>query len=648
MPHVSYIKSEIFDGQPIDVKIYTPSTTSNDILLVHHGDSRSTYDSGSERLADVERFSVFSPIFPESSYDTNEYQLGGIVDDLERVQPEDEWTVRLEEPIVDWAREQVGGDGGVYLFGFSAGGQYLSRVAAYEPPEGVTRFIVSSPSTWVLPSLTEKAPYGFDGLGTDAEEEAALKAYLALPMTIYLGSEDNDPNDPALSTNSAAMRQGATRLERGINTFNMGHDVAEANGWAFNWTLVIADGVGHGGSSMLRAPEMIEALYPADAVDLPANGVPYDLALVGSSIEETAAAGAVIGQLSAFDPEGDTLVFSVTGDARFSVRGSDLVVSPGADLSGDGDRPVRLTIGVSDGHGGMAEAPVTITIVDSVGGDDTLVGGSGADILGGGAGDDTYVVNNTGDEVVENAGDGVDTVLVSVSKYTLAANIENLTVTGSRADATGNALANVMVGGIGGDTLNGQGGADTLIGGKGSDLLIGGAGADTIDVGGPDDNVRDRVRFGAVDDFGDHVTHFDVNGTADQVKFSGALNSAWDDLGRKDDFVFASGNGKSGTVSANVSTTYEALYLSGAHREGVANDHLNDAFAVAAAFDAEFVISAKHGADALLVVNDTDGEDFSIWQWVQNGSGEITADELRLIGIFTANGTVATSSFDFT
>ena len=253
----------MFDGESVDVDIYSPEDSDPDILFVHHGSSRSTYSSGSQRVADREGFAVFSPIFPESRYDSDEYQQGGIVDGSNRVLPEDQWTTRFEEPMIDWARGQVGGDADAYLFGFSGGGQFLSRVAAYERPEDVSQIVVGSPSTWVLPSLTEDAPYGFDGLGTDAEERAALREYLALPMTVYLGSEDDNPNDSDLSKGSAAMRQGSDRLERGINTFEMGQEVAEANGWDFNWSLVIADGVGHSGSSMLRAPEMTEALHPS-------------------------------------------------------------------------------------------------------------------------------------------------------------------------------------------------------------------------------------------------------------------------------------------------------------------------------------------------------------------------------------------------
>ncbi|MGA1858224.1 calcium-binding protein [Azospirillum sp. 11R-A] len=122
-------------------------------------------------------------------------------------------------------------------------------------------------------------------------------------------------------------------------------------------------------------------------------------------------------------------------------------------------------------------------------GDDTLNGGSGPDTLVGGTGNDLYVVDSAGDVVVELEGEGTDTVNASVS-WTLGANVENLTLTGSAAiNASGNALDNLLTGGLGNDTLSGGDGADTLDGGAGSNLLIGGAGNDVYLVGGFGDQV---------------------------------------------------------------------------------------------------------------------------------------------------------------
>ena len=61
-----------------------------------------------------------------------------------------------------------------------------------------------------------------------------------------------------------------------------------------------------------------------------------------------------------------------------------------------------------------------------------LDGGAGADTMLGGAGNDTYVVDATTDVVTEAAGQGTDTIQSSVT-YTLGANVENLTLTGTGA-----------------------------------------------------------------------------------------------------------------------------------------------------------------------------------------------------------------------
>jgi Ca2+-binding RTX toxin-like protein len=111
-------------------------------------------------------------------------------------------------------------------------------------------------------------------------------------------------------------------------------------------------------------------------------------------------------------------------------------------------------------------------------GNDYLSGGFGIDTMVGGVGDDTYDVFDTGDVVVENAGEGVDLVLAS-SSYTLSANVENMQLNFSGLTGTGNALdnqlssfngGNTLIGAGGNDTLNSFGSGDTLIGGTGNDL----------------------------------------------------------------------------------------------------------------------------------------------------------------------------------
>jgi Ca2+-binding RTX toxin-like protein len=101
-----------------------------------------------------------------------------------------------------------------------------------------------------------------------------------------------------------------------------------------------------------------------------------------------------------------------------------------------------------------------------------LTGGAGTDTMRGGAGNDTYVVDAVTDVVAENASEGTDLVQSSVT-LTLAANLENLTLTGAAAiNGTGNTLANALAGNSADNTLDGGAGADALAGGTGNDTYV--------------------------------------------------------------------------------------------------------------------------------------------------------------------------------
>jgi trimeric autotransporter adhesin len=124
-----------------------------------------------------------------------------------------------------------------------------------------------------------------------------------------------------------------------------------------------------------------------------------------------------------------------------------------------------------------------------------LTGNSAANILTGGAGDDTYVVG-TGDTTIEAANGGADTVQAGIT-WTLAAEVENLTLTGATAiNGTGNALANTLIGNSAVNTLTGGDGNDTLDGGAGNDSLVGGLGNDTYIVDSASDVITEAASAG--------------------------------------------------------------------------------------------------------------------------------------------------------
>ncbi|RLJ64793.1 DUF4347 domain-containing protein [Sulfurisoma sediminicola] len=142
-------------------------------------------------------------------------------------------------------------------------------------------------------------------------------------------------------------------------------------------------------------------------------------------------------------------------------------------------------------------------------GNNVLDGGGGAyDTLKGGAGDDTYIVRRWDDTVIENANEGVDSVIASDS-FVLSGDVENLILTGSNnLDGTGNGLGNVITGNAGINHLDGGAGDDVLDGGAGNDFLTGGAGVDTF-----------KLSTGSKD----WITDFVAGAGGDKLDLSGVL-----------------------------------------------------------------------------------------------------------------------------
>ncbi len=142
-------------------------------------------------------------------------------------------------------------------------------------------------------------------------------------------------------------------------------------------------------------------------------------------------------------------------------------------------------------------------------GDNRLDGAQGADLMIGGLGNDTYFVDHIGDVVMEDADAGNDKVISTVD-YSLAANVEILTLSGSALNATGNAQANELFGNEHDNRLYGGAGDDFLQGGKGNDRYVFGVGHgqdlinEDLDASGGVDTIAFEAGINASDVAVDH------------------------------------------------------------------------------------------------------------------------------------------------
>ncbi|MCE1242905.1 calcium-binding protein [Oryzomicrobium sp.] len=254
--------------------------------------------------------------------------------------------------------------------------------------------------------------------------------------------------------------------------------------------VIIAKAGGHNNvktSVSYVTPDNVEMLVGTGTDALVLTGNALGGTVIGNTGHDTLVAGA--GNATLIGNSGnDVFIVSKAADVVRAKAGGVNTVDTSVDyvapenvqqLRGTGSQAIRLT-----GNG-------LDNLIVSNGANDTLVAGSGKATLVGGAGNDTFIVNNSADVVLEQEGNGFDTVLSSVD-YVLPDHVEQLVLTGSNAlTARGNAT---------GGTIYANSGNDTLIGGTGNTTLVGGTGKDTfvLEAGTGATTVVDNSAAGAV------------------------------------------------------------------------------------------------------------------------------------------------------
>ena len=151
-------------------------------------------------------------------------------------------------------------------------------------------------------------------------------------------------------------------------------------------------------------------------------------------------------------------------------------------------------------------------------GNDYFDGGAGADKMTGGAGNDVYLVDNIGDNVVEDnaMGSGHDTIVSYVSIDQLALNVEDLYLAGKGAHGTGNDLDNLILA---------NEGANVLDGGKGADAMGGGLGNDTYTVDNAGDTVAENGGAGSGIDLVKSSVDLTLGANLENLTLTGAAQS---------------------------------------------------------------------------------------------------------------------------
>jgi VCBS repeat-containing protein len=307
-------------------------------------------------------------------------------------------------------------------------------------------------------------------------------------------TEAGGANNSIVGTPTASGALTDADVDNPANTFTVVSTPAASSSGYGTFTI---DGTGHWAYALDNTNTSVQALGPGQSMsdtftvhtidgtaqqilvtihgaeDLPAGAV-----AIGGSV--------VVGQTltampSISDPEG-LGAFSYQWQANGVDIGS-ATASSYTLASADAGKLVSCIVSYTDGSGtaehvtGAAQSLVGViasgggVLIGSNGGDQ-MYDGSVRATMEGGLGNDTYHVTQSGDVIVENPNEGIDSVIAAVS-FALPANVENLTLSGTgKFTAKGNELDNVLVGNSANNAIYSMGGNDTITGGAGADTFV--------------------------------------------------------------------------------------------------------------------------------------------------------------------------------
>jgi poly(3-hydroxybutyrate) depolymerase len=227
--------------RPLRVFTYRPARCPQPCTLVFsiHGVSRtaSNYRDNWEAAAERYHLAIVAPEF--SRADWPRYNEVDVVNE-----PADRWAFGVIERLFDAVAE---GRKDYVIFGHSAGGQFVHRMAYFMPESRARVMVAANPGK-------EKGvdPFPYSLVGTRFGAPAVRQA-LQRNFVLALGEKDTDPNHADLRRNAATMKQGTDRAERGRNYFDAAAAAARELGVKSNWQLLPVPDSAHQASRMTRA-----------------------------------------------------------------------------------------------------------------------------------------------------------------------------------------------------------------------------------------------------------------------------------------------------------------------------------------------------------------------------------------------------------
>ncbi|MCC5833289.1 MAG: hypothetical protein JJU20_01010 [Opitutales bacterium] len=252
------VDSYIFNppGHPdkdVPVWTYRPPGLSLDapIVFVCHGTNRNgeTYRNNWIQEANELRFILIVPEFTSDAFPgSRRYNQGYMLTLGGDPIPREQWSTQVIEDLFDDVVSRTeGGQEHYYLYGHSAGGQFVQRLLFFLPDIRVAKAVIANPGWYTVADTAIEYPFGLDNSPFDLE---LLGERLGEGHALLLSENDNDPNANSLNRSPEADAQGTNRFDRGLFFHAHTGEFAQSNDFDFNWSLAFAPNIAHSNSDV--------------------------------------------------------------------------------------------------------------------------------------------------------------------------------------------------------------------------------------------------------------------------------------------------------------------------------------------------------------------------------------------------------------
>lgn len=238
-----------WDGPPLNIHYAEPEGLSADapIIIVMHGVARNADDYRDNwiDLAQEYGFAVYAPEFDKKRFPKSaRYNLGGLTKDKNRAFD------AIEPLFKSLKSRRAATTKGYYLFGHSAGGQFVHRYAFFGKSKHMKLALAANSGWYTTPTTSYKYPYGLGGLKKSRYDVDIL---LRMPLMVMLGDQDTDPESRNLRHTPEADAQGLNRYDRGIYFLKLANSLAKQRRIKSRWSYNVVPGVGHDNRGMAIA-----------------------------------------------------------------------------------------------------------------------------------------------------------------------------------------------------------------------------------------------------------------------------------------------------------------------------------------------------------------------------------------------------------